>query len=309
MELRQLECFVAVVEEGGFNRATTRLHMTQPAISYQIKLLESDLDMPLFCRRSRGVSLTEAGRVLYTHAQTIRDTVRTARQALERLSDGLAGEVRIGTVNSVGIYFLSEVLHNMRLKQPSAKPTVLYRNSKEILEALLSNQVDLALVADPQPDRRLHMETILEERISLVCGRNHPFFGRDEVQPEELRGISFATLTPETPTGQIVRDYLIKLGVNVDIVVSTDNIETVREMVEADLGVAFLPDMVTARGVNCMGQPLGHFNRLRIDPPLIRRIVLVTWKQYEPTPAVMAFLDELRDHGANWKNCMDPDDF
>ncbi|RLC10349.1 MAG: LysR family transcriptional regulator, partial [Deltaproteobacteria bacterium] len=76
MELRQLECFVAVVEEGGFNRATSRLHMTQPAISYQIKLLETDLDIPLFYRRSRGISPTEAGRVLYQHAQLIQDKVR-----------------------------------------------------------------------------------------------------------------------------------------------------------------------------------------------------------------------------------------
>lgn len=305
MELRQLQCFVAVVEEGGFNRATTRLHMTQPAISYQIKLLEADLDVPLFYRRSRGITPTEAGRILYQHAQLIQATVRKAQQALERLSDGVAGEVRIGTVNSVGVYFLPEVLHSMRIKQPSARPTVLYRNSYEITDALLANQVDLALVANPKPDRRLEMETIVEERISLVCGQGHPFYGRQSVKPTELRGQPFATLTSENPTGQIVRDYLAKLGVNVDIVVSTDNVETVREMVEAGLGVAFLPDMVTSRGTPCEGKPLGSFARVRVDPPLTRRIVLATWKQFKPTPAVSAFIDELKVHGANWKGCLD----
>ncbi|MBC8425852.1 LysR family transcriptional regulator, partial [bacterium] len=91
MELRQLRCFMAVVEEGGFNRSTTRLHMTQPAISYQIKLLEADLGMPLFYRLSRGISPTEAGRGLYPHALKIEDSVPQAQQALERLSDGVAG--------------------------------------------------------------------------------------------------------------------------------------------------------------------------------------------------------------------------
>jgi DNA-binding transcriptional LysR family regulator len=305
MELRQLECFVAVVEEGGFNRATTRLHMTQPAISYQIKLLETDLGIPLFYRRSRGISPTEAGRVLYQHAQTIQEKVREAHQALERLSNEVAGEVRIGTVNSVGIYFLPDVLHSMRIQEPSARPTVLYRNSYEIIDALLANQVDLALVANPQPDRRLRMETIVEERISLVCGKSSPFYGRKSVQPEELRGQPFATLTAENPTGQIVRDYLAMLGVNVEIVVSTDNVETVREMVEAGLGCAFLPDMVTARGIPCEGYPLGAFTRAQIAPPLTRRIVLVTWKNFEPTPAVSAFLEALRAHGAHWKDCSD----
>ena len=95
------------------------------------------------------------------------------------------------------------------------------------------------------------------------------------------------------------------LGVNVEIVVSTDNVETVREMVEAGLGIAFLPDMVTARGIPCEGYPLGPFSRVQVDPPLTRRIVLVTWKNFEPTPAVSAFIDELKEHGARWKDCRD----
>jgi DNA-binding transcriptional LysR family regulator len=299
---------MAVVEEGGFNRATTRLHMTQPAISYQIKLLEAELGMPLFYRRSRGISPTEAGRVLFQHARKIEETVRQAQQALERLTDGVAGEVRIGTVNSVGIYFLPEILQSMRGKFPSARPTVLYRNSYEIIDALLSNRVDLALVANPQPDRRLRQETIFEERVSLVCSRTHPFFGRENIRPTELRGQPFASLTAENPTGQLVRDYLAKLGVNVETVVSTDNVETVREMVEAGLGVAFLPDMVTSRGIACEGRPLGTFSRIQVTPPLTRRIVLVTWKQVDPTPAVTAFINELRARGAVWKGCLDSED-
>ncbi len=299
---------MAVIEEGGFNRSTTRLHMTQPAISYQIKLLEADLGTPLFYRLSRGISPTEAGRVLYEHALKIEETVHQAHQALERLSDGVAGEVRIGTVNSVGIYFLPPVLQALRSKYPSARPTVLYRNSYEIVDALLSNRVDVALVANPQPDRRLHLETILEENVSLVCGRSHPFFGRDSIRPAELQGQPFASLTPENPTGSIVRDHLVKLGVSVDHVVSTDNVETVREMVEAGLGVAFLPDMVTSRGMACEGQPLGTFDRIDIKPALTRRIALVSWKQVEPTPAVQAFVNELKAHAAAWRGCIDAED-
>jgi LysR family hydrogen peroxide-inducible transcriptional activator len=305
MEFRQLECFIAVVEEGGFSRATTRLHMTQPAISYQIKLLESDLELDLFFRRSRGVTLTEAGRVLYDQAQMIQNQVRLARHALERLSDDAAGEVRIGTVNSVGIYFLPKILNTMRLSHPSAKPTVLYRNSFEIMYALLANKVDLALVANPQADRRLSLETILEENISLVSGSDSQFYGRETVLPDELQGQPFATLTTENPTGQMVRDYLAKLGVSIETVVSTDHVETVRQMVEAGVGIAFLPDMVSARGIPCKGQPLGPFTRARVQPSLTRKIALVTWKNFEPTPAVEAFILELRAFSKRWKNCTD----
>jgi DNA-binding transcriptional LysR family regulator len=308
VELHQLQCFLAVIEEGGFNRATTRLHKTQPAISYQIKQLEAELGLPLFHRRSRGISPTEAGRVLFQHAQEIEEMVRRARQALERLSDGVAGEIRIGTVNSVGIYFLPNVLRSMREKYPAARPTVLYRSSHEILEALLANRVDLAIVANPQPDRRLRHETIITENVSLVCGVTHPLFTYDSVKPSDLSGLPFASLTPENPTGRLVRDYLARMGVTVEPVVSTDNIETVREMVEAGLGVALLPDMVTSRCVGCKGQMMGGFARVPINPPLTRRIVLVTWKQQEMSPTLAAFVDELRAHGAEWKACVDGDD-
>jgi len=227
VELHQLQCFMAVVEEGGFNRATTRLHMTQPAISYQIKLLEAELGMPLFYRRSRGISPTEAGRVLFQHARRIEEMVRQAQQALERLSDGVAGEVRIGTVNSVGIYFLPDVLHTMRAKYPSARPTVLYRNSYEIIDALLSNRVDLALVANPQPDRRLRQETVLEEQVSLVFSRSHPFFGRDTIRPAELTGQPLTTLRDVVEAARSLNDagvraVLVSLGADGAVLVESD---------------------------------------------------------------------------------------
>ncbi len=99
------------------------------------------------------------------------------------------------------------------------------------------------------------MEIIVEERISLVCGRNHPFYGAAVVQPDELKGQPFATLTAENPTGADRARLSGPLGVNVEPVVSTDNVETVKKMVEVGMGVAFLPDMVTADDVTCKATP------------------------------------------------------
>ena len=294
---------MAVIDEGSFNRAATRLHKTQPAISYQVKQLEEELGVALFHRRSRRVSPTKAGQVLAEHAREVVEVVRRSRQALARLSEGVAGELRIGTVNSVGIHFLPEVLQDMRAKYPLVHPTVLYRDSREIMSALLSNRVDLALVANPRVDRRLRQETILEERVTLVCGHSHPFFGRKAVSPSELRGLEFVSLTRQNPTGEIVRDFLARMGVDMHPVVSTDNVETVRKMVEVGLGVAFLPEMVIAHDVACEGQPTGRLARVSVGPPLTRSIVLVTWKRQEMTPAVNAFVEELRYHGGRWNGC------
>ena len=304
LELHQLQCFIAVAEEGGFNRASSRLRMTQPAISYQVKQLEKELGQPLFYRRPRGISTTEAGRVLFHHARQLIEMVRRTRHAIDRLSGGVTGEVRIGTVNSVGMYILPGVMQNMRAKYPDARPTILYRNSYEIMEALLSNQVDMAIVADPTPDRRFSHETILVEKVSLVCGRSHPFFGRAQVTPEELKEVNFVSLTDENPTGKLVRDYLTRAGVTGDPVVSTDNIETVKKMVEVGLGVALLPNMVTSEDIACGLRLAGKLARVDIpSAALTRKIILVTWKQLELSPAAAAFIDLLRDHCADWLDC------
>jgi DNA-binding transcriptional LysR family regulator len=303
VELHQLRCFVAVAEEGGFNRASARLRMTQPAISYQVKQLEKEIGQPLFYRRPRGISTTEAGRVLFHYARNIFEMVRRTHHAIERLSNGVSGEVRIGTVNSVGMYLLPEVLQNMRRKYPDARPTILFRNSYEIMEALASNQVDMAIVANPSPDRRFRHEAVLNERVSLVCGRNHPLFELNQIKPSELRDVHFVSLTEENPTGRMVRDYLAKLGVTGEPVVTTDNVETVKKMVEVGLGVALLPDMVTAKDVVCGVRYASRFARIELPPPLMRRIVLVTWKQLELSPAAAAFATLLRAKCAAWRDC------
>ena len=301
MEIHQLKCFIAVAEEGGFNRASSRLRMTQPAISYQVKQLEKELGQPLFYRQPRGISTTEAGRVLFHHARQLIEMVRRTRHAIDRLAGGVTGEVRIGTVNSVGMYILPDVLQDMRRKHPEARPTILYRNSYEIMEALLSNQVDMAIVANPAPDRRFSHESVLVEKVSLVCGRQHPFFGRTEVSPDELKEVNIVSLTDENPTGKIVRDYLSRIGVTGDPVVSTDNVETVKKMVEVGLGVALLPNMVTSGEVTEGLRLSGKLARIALPPPvLLREIVLVTWKQLELSPAALAFIALLREKCLTW---------
>ncbi len=306
MELHQLRCLIAVVQEGGFNRATTRLHITQPALSYQIKQLEQELGVRLFNRRPGGVSLTEAGRVLSQHAGEIMEMVHSALRAIEELAEGVSGEIRIGTVNSVGIYFLPQVLWTMKERYPNVRPNVLYRHSSEIIDALLSNRVDLALVANPGSDRRLRNEVVIEEKVSLVCGRSHPFFGRGAVRPSELNGLKSVSLSLESPTGKLVRDFLARLGVSMEPVVSTDNVETVKKMVEIGMGVAFLPDMVTTPDVSCSGDLEGRLSRIEVGPPITRRIVLSTWKNAEMSRATRTFIEELRRHGSNWKSCTEP---
>jgi DNA-binding transcriptional LysR family regulator len=294
--LNRLHCFEVVVEESGFKRATSRLHITQPALSYQMQHLEDELGVQLFLRRPGGVSLTDAGRLLYAHVQRVSAAVRRAEAAVKELP--AIGEVRIGTVNSIGTYFLPHVLQAVHERHQATIPILYRARSDDHIEALLANQVDIAILADPRVDKRLRYETLFEERVSLVCSKSHPFFGSHRLRPEQLRGAPMVALSPQTPTGALVQRYLERLGVHVEPVVSTEDVLTVKRMVEMGIGAAFLPDMVTQRDVATRAHPDGRLCRSELDTPLTRRVVLVTWDEIPSSRAVAAFVEEVRCQSA-----------
>lgn len=299
MELHQLQCFIAVLEEGGFKRATARLGITQPALSYQIKRLEEELGVQVFHRGPAGITPTEAGRALLEHAHQVIATVRDAHQAVRELSGGVTGELRIGTIKCVGIYFLPQVLWEIRAKYPMVRPKLLYRDSEELLESVLAKRLDVAMVVDPPPDRRLKHQSVFEEQISLVSGPSHPFFGRETVDVSELGHVQFVSLSPQTSTGGLIRSYLDRLGLDIVPAVTTDNVETVKKMVEEGVGVAFLPDMVTGDDVGADGKP-SRLARSRVEPALSLPLVLVTWRDAHHSLALDAFVEEVCRMGRFW---------
>jgi DNA-binding transcriptional LysR family regulator len=296
--LNRLHCFEVVVQEAGFKRATAKLHITQPALSYQMKHLEEELGVQLFHRRPGGVSLTDAGRLLFTHAQRVSAAVKRAERAVKELP--AVGEVRIGTVNSIGTYFLPQVLATVRERHAATLPILYRARSDEFIEALLANHVDLAILADPRVDKRLRYETLFEERVSLVAGRGHPLFESPPLRAQQLEGAQFVSLSQQTPTGALIGRYLDRLAVKFERVVSTEDVETVKRMVEMGMGVAFLPDMVTERDLATKANPGGRLRRIPVDPPLTRRVVLVTWNEVPASRAVAAFVDEVRRLSSSW---------
>jgi DNA-binding transcriptional LysR family regulator len=289
-----------VVEEAGFKRATARLHITQPALSYQMKHLEEELGVQLFVRRPGGVTVTDAGRLLFAHVQRVSAAVREAERAIKELP--AAGEVRIGTVNSIGTYFLPQVLAAVRARHADTRPMLYRARSDEFIDALLANQVDLAILANPREDKRLRYETLFEERVSLVAGRGHPFFDQPPLQASELARAPYVALSAQTPTGLLIQRHLARLGVEVEPVVSTEDTETVKRMAEMGMGAAFLPDMVTEREIASPANPAGRLRRIPLAPELIRRVVLVTWNEVPASRAVAAFADEVRILSSTWPN-------
>ena len=300
MELNQLQCFIAVLEEGGFKRATARLGVTQPALSYQIKRLEEELGVQILHRGPGGITPTQAGRVLLEHAHQVIAAVREAHQAVRELSGGVTGEIRIGAIKCVGTYFLPRVLWEIREKHPMVRPKLFYfGHSDEVLQAFLTNKVEVGMVVDPPPDERLEYRSVFEEQISLVSGPGHPFYGRPSVDLSELENVNFVSLSPRTSAGALIRRYLDQLSISVVSAVTVDTVEAVKRMVEAGMGVAFLPDMATTDDVTPDGKP-GRLSRSSVEPTLSLPLVLVTWRTVHHSLALDAFVGEVCRIGRQW---------
>ncbi len=299
MELHQLQCFIAVLEEGGFKRATARLGITQPALSYQIKRLEEELGIQVFHRGPGGITPTEAGRILLDHAHHVIGLVREAHESVRQLSAGVTGELRIGALKCVGQYFLPHVLSEIGAKHPLMRPKLLYREADDLYEALLARQLDVAMLVDPPPDRRLLFQDVFDERISLVSGRAHPFYGRASVEISELASTNFVALSARTAAGAACRTYLERASITVVPAVTTDNVETVKRMVEAGMGVAFLPDMTTADDVERDGMP-GRLWRSTVEPVLSLPLVMATWRDARRSLALDAFVETVLRIARRW---------
>jgi DNA-binding transcriptional LysR family regulator len=299
VELHQLQCFIAVLEEGGFKRATARLGITQPALSYQIKRLEEELGVQVFHRGPGGISPTEAGRVLLEHAHHVIAAVREAHEAVREMSGGVTGDLRIGAIKCVGQYFLPHVLFEISAQHPLVRPKLLYLDSDDLFESLLANKLDVAILVDPPADRRLRYQSVFDEQISLVSGPGHPFFGRETIDLAELNAANFVALSPQTSAGALARSYLDRVGISVVPAITTDSVDTVKRMVEAGMGVAFLPDMATADDVVSNGKP-PRLWRSRVEPTLSLPLVIATWQDTHRSLALEAFVQAVLQLGQRW---------
>jgi LysR family transcriptional regulator, nitrogen assimilation regulatory protein len=149
MEIRQLECFIRVVEQGGFTRAGIALNMAQPALSRQVRALEDELGTPLLKRHGRGAEPTEAGRVFLEHAYGVLRQVAQAKEAVSQAGAPLAGQCCVGLPPSVARLLAVPVVAAMRCAAPKAKLTLSEGLSSRLVEWILAGRLDVALAFHP----------------------------------------------------------------------------------------------------------------------------------------------------------------
>ncbi|ANZ38052.1 LysR family transcriptional regulator [Lentzea guizhouensis] len=187
MELRQLEYFVAVVEEGSFTRAAERVHVAQPGVSAQIRRLERELGHDLLDRSGRAVTVTDVGAAVLPLARAALRSVESARRTVEELAGLVRGVVRAGMVVSCGVMDLPELLSKFHAAHPGVEITLTEANSDELISSLVDGRLDLALVGYVgEAPAGLSVRVLADEPLVAAVSAADPWYGRESVTLEEL---------------------------------------------------------------------------------------------------------------------------
>ncbi len=286
MDFDLLRVFEAVAAEASFSRAGRKLFRSQPAISLAVKRLEEELGAQLVDRSSRKVRLTDAGRVVSDHARRMLAGERELRAALLELQDRRAGKLMIGANESTALYLLGHV-EEFRQEYPGIRVELRRSLSSRIPEAVLDGSLELGAISYDPGDPQLRIHRLYRDRLTFVVSPSHRFADRDAVRISELGGETFIAHNVVSPYRARVLDAFRQHQVPLNMAIEMPTIETIRRLVQRNLGVAFLPKM-------CVDQQIrsGALREIEIRELQVERTIRLVYPAKRAlSQASLAFLE------------------
>jgi DNA-binding transcriptional LysR family regulator len=291
VELRQLEHFVGVAEEGTFTRAADRSNIVQSGLSASIRSLEEELGAKLFNRTTRSVELTEAGRALLAEARRVLGAAASAREAVAGVEGLERGTLSLGIMQSLVAVQLPALLARFHSLHPAIDIRLRQAGTTVLLQEVREGRLELAFASVPEPAPGLVGHQLLSEAMMLACAAGHPLAKRDSVGLTRLRDEAFVDGYPEWGI-RIANDRVFaSAGVERHVAFEVNDMPTMLELVANGLGVALIP-----RSLAPLRTPL-RFVRLRGKAPRWN-VTLVAPAHMELSAASRAFLEMVVGEGA-----------
>lgn len=239
MEIKDMRAFYAIVEEGNISHAAQRLDIAQPALSRQMKRLETSLGVQLFERGSRRIRLTDAGRVMYARVEHILGMVDGTVREITEIGSGVAGSIRIGTITSSGAMLLPELISEFHLRYPNVTYQIWEAEGSRILE-LLDNRVIEIGVTRTQVDSKVYESIVLPNEPFVLIMNKEDEIGKapDKVRMEELKDVPI--IIPLRWQSVFVSNCR-KLGFEPNVVCVSDSIVQDLLLAKMDMGMALVP--------------------------------------------------------------------
>jgi len=277
MSDRRLQVFHAVARLLSFTKAAEMLHMTQPAVTFQIRQLEEQFDTRLFDRAHNRVSLTEAGHVAFEFAETIFEKYSEMENAIRDITGSISGSLTLGASTTISEYMLPALLGDFNSKNPEVLLRLRVSNTDGIVSMIENNVIDLGVVEGPVTNKNLLVEKCRDDELVVVVPPDHEFAQQKSVNIKDVLDGSFICREEGSGTREVVSEYVKAQGLGkhaLKACLELGSPEAIKGAIEAGMGVSILSAVSIAKEIK-----LGTLKTVPLDPPLTREFSFVRQRQ------------------------------
>ena len=297
---RRLQVFYTVAKLLSFTKAAETLHMTQPAVTFQVRQLEDHFDTRLFDRTHNRVALTEAGRKAYEYAEEIFTLYAEMENTVKELTGDVSGALTMGASTTIAEYMLPALLRGFTMEFPDINLKLNVSNTEGIVSMIENSMIDLGVVEGPVANKNLLVEVCRVDQLVAVVPPDHELAKRDSVSMEEVMEHPFICREEGSGTREVIMDHMIKLGLdrnNLNVSLELGSPESIKGAVEAGMGISIASIATLEKELQ-----LGTLVAVKLDPPMERAFSFVRQRQKFRLQAMDKLLDYARNYCSDQTN-------
>jgi DNA-binding transcriptional LysR family regulator len=289
MQIEALKVFCDLAETESFTQAAKINGVTQSAVSQTLSSMEAQLKSHLVERSKKNFRLTSEGEVVYDYAKRILQSFGAVQSKMQELQNVVTGDIRISAVYSIGLHDLPPCIKQFMKEHPEVNIRVDCRRNEKVYADVQGNIADLGLVAYPVHQAQLETVPLRGKPLVLVCHPAQPLAKSRTVKFKALAGQKFVSFEPDMPTRKVLDRIFKEHGVKVRHALQFDNIETIKQAVEMNLGMAILPEGTVQQEV------ANHtLAALRLEGNYMRQLGIIYKKGKVLSPAMKGFIELLK---------------
>lgn len=277
MSDRRLQVFHAVARLLSFTKAAEVLHMTQPAVTFQVRQLEEQFDTRLFDRAHNKVSLTEAGHVAFEFAESIFEKYSEMDNAIREITGSISGSLTLGASTTISEYMLPALLGDFNAKNPEVLLRLRVSNTEGIVSMVENNVIDLGVVEGPVTNKNLLVEVCRKDDLVMVVPPDHELANEETVSVKKMLEYPFICREEGSGTRDVISEHLRSQGLGkhaLKACLELGSPEAVKGAIEAGMGVSILSSVSVSKELK-----LGTLKTVPLDPPLSREFSFVRQRQ------------------------------
>ncbi len=291
---RRLQVFHTVARLLSFTKAAETLHMTQPAVTFQIRQLEEYFNTRLFDRTHNRISLTAAGERVYEYAEKIIALYGEMDSRVRELTGDVSGILIVGASTTIAEYVLPNLLGEFQARCPGVNIRLSVSNSLGVVHMVENNTVDVGIVESPVTNKNLAVEVCWDDELVFICPPNHPFAKKDVVAVQDLADLPFLCREEGSGTREFINGYLERNGLHLNdlrLCMEFGSPESIKSAVEAGLGVSIVSRATVGKELK-----LKTLVALPLKPKLERPFSFVYQRQKFRLSAVDEFMEFMHEH-------------